>query len=170
MSQKFNAKNLAYDAKLPPFLAALRAQNPTSGAGGPDPLRGANRRHGKGRSGSEEAEDAPLVVDEGGNVVEGRVGGDGSLIYEGGEGDGEGAEGEGGEKGDKEKPVSIGKKRKARVVGAGQEDEPEADAPKSGRADKKSKDGDKPEDSESKPPAKKKKAKKIKLSFDDQDT
>ena len=170
MSQKFNAKNLAYDAKLPPFLAALRAQNATSAAGGPDPLRAANRRHDKGRSGSEEAEDAPLVVDEGGNVVEGRVGGDGNLIYEGGEGEGEGAEGEGQgeEKGDKEKPVSIGKKRKARVVGAGQEDESEA--PKSGRVDRKSKDEDKPKGSEPKPPAKKKKAKKIKLSFDDQDT
>lgn len=166
MSQKFNAKNLAYDAKLPPFLAALRAQNPTS-ASEPDPLRAANRRHAKKRSGSEEAEDAPVVVDEGGNVLQGRVEGDGTVTLEGAEGqvteDGEGAE-----KDDAKKPAAIGKKRKARVVGAGQEDEPEA--PKNNRDAKAKEDKDKPESSEPKPPPKKKKAKKIKLSFDDEDT
>ena len=167
MSQKFNAKNLAYDTKLPPFLAALRAQNPTS-ASAPDPLLAANRRHAKKRSGSEEAEDGPLVVDEGGNVLEGRVGGDGSLTFEGGAGAGEG-EGDEKEEGSKEKPVSIGKKRKARVVGAGQEDEPEIS--KGDRDAKVKEDKDKPEkSSEPKPPSKKKKAKKIKLSFDDEDT
>ncbi|EGR50116.1 uncharacterized protein TRIREDRAFT_120915 [Trichoderma reesei QM6a] len=68
MSQKVNAKNLSYNSSLPPFLAALRAQ--AAGATGPDPILAAQRRGAKKRSGSEEAEDAPLVVDEHGNALE----------------------------------------------------------------------------------------------------
>ncbi|KAK1241909.1 hypothetical protein MKX07_007732 [Trichoderma sp. CBMAI-0711] len=68
MSQKVNAKNLSYNSSLPPFLAALRAQ--AAGATGPDPILAAQRRGAKKRSGSEEAEDTPLVVDEHGNALE----------------------------------------------------------------------------------------------------
>lgn len=68
MSQKINAKNLSYNSSLPPFLAALHAQ--ASGASGPDPILSGRRRAGKKRSSSEEAEDAPLVVDEDGNAIE----------------------------------------------------------------------------------------------------
>ncbi|KAK4062301.1 hypothetical protein Trihar35433_9122 [Trichoderma harzianum] len=67
MSQKINSKNLSYNSSLPPFLAALRAQ--ASGASGPDPILSAQRRGGKKRSSSEEAEDNPLIVDEDGNTL-----------------------------------------------------------------------------------------------------
>ncbi|KAI0096234.1 hypothetical protein GGR51DRAFT_47379 [Nemania sp. FL0031] len=67
MSQKITAKNLTYDTTLPPFLARLRGQQ--SSRSGPDPILAANRRPGQKRSASEEAEDAPVVVDEHGNVV-----------------------------------------------------------------------------------------------------
>ncbi|QYT03193.1 DUF4604 domain-containing protein [Trichoderma simmonsii] len=67
MSQKINSKNLSYNSSLPPFLAALRAQ--ASGASGPDPILSAQRRGGKKRSSSEEAEDNPLIVDEDGNTI-----------------------------------------------------------------------------------------------------
>lgn len=77
MSQKITAKNLAYDSSLPPFLAALQAQ--AAGATGPDPLIAARRRHAKARSGSAEAEDAPVVVDEHGNEVDVGVAADGTL-------------------------------------------------------------------------------------------
>jgi hypothetical protein len=68
MSNKITAKNLTYDTSLPPFLARLRGQQ--SAHSGPDPILAAHRRPGQKRSASEEAEDAPLVVDEHGNVVE----------------------------------------------------------------------------------------------------
>lgn len=69
MSQaKINGKNLHYDQSLPPFLARLRGQA-TIDSQSPDPILAARRRPAKQRSGSEEAEDAPLVVDESGNVV-----------------------------------------------------------------------------------------------------
>lgn len=67
MSQKITSKNLSYDTSVPPFLRALQAQ--ASGATGPDPILAAQRRAAKKRSGSEEAEDEPLVVDEDGNPV-----------------------------------------------------------------------------------------------------
>ncbi|KAI1166783.1 hypothetical protein F5B18DRAFT_604169 [Nemania serpens] len=67
MSQKITAKNLTYDDSLPPFLARLRGQQ--SARSGPDPILAAHRRPGQQRSASEEAEDAPVVVDEDGNVV-----------------------------------------------------------------------------------------------------
>ncbi|KAI1811326.1 hypothetical protein GGS20DRAFT_115137 [Poronia punctata] len=68
MSQKITPKNLTYDTSLPPFLARLKGHQ--SSRSGPDPILAANRRPGQKRSASEEAEDAPLVVDEEGNVVE----------------------------------------------------------------------------------------------------
>ncbi|KAJ9144734.1 hypothetical protein NKR19_g6368 [Coniochaeta hoffmannii] len=179
MSQKISAKNLQYDTTLPPFLARLRGQAQEASGDGPDPLLVRNRRHAKPRSGSAEAEDAPLVVDEGGNVVAGmRVGADGTVVAEtkGGEKAGEEGEEEDGDKGDggnkggvreNDKAVAgigAGKKRKVgKVVGGGDEEEEGAE----GREDAK-KDGDK----EAKSAATKKKkkvVKKIKLSFRDDD-
>ncbi|KAK4154935.1 hypothetical protein C8A00DRAFT_42397 [Chaetomidium leptoderma] len=80
MSQKITSKNLQYNTNLPPFLARLRGEN-ASGAdrGAPDPILAARRRPGKPRSGSAEAEDAPLVVDEHGNAVDVTVGTDGTV-------------------------------------------------------------------------------------------
>ncbi|KAK4215399.1 hypothetical protein QBC37DRAFT_125254 [Rhypophila decipiens] len=70
MSQKVTAKNLQYNSSLPPFLARLRGQEAESRAhGGPDPILASQRRIGKPRSASAEAEDEPLVVDERGEVV-----------------------------------------------------------------------------------------------------
>ncbi|KAI1179973.1 hypothetical protein F4777DRAFT_355550 [Nemania sp. FL0916] len=68
MSQKITSKNLTYDTSLPPFLARLRGQQ--TAQSGPDPILAAQRRPGQKRSASEEAEDAPIVVDEDGNVVQ----------------------------------------------------------------------------------------------------
>jgi hypothetical protein len=70
MSQKVSAKNLTYDSSLPPFLARLRGQQQAERSSGPDPILAAQRRPGQKRSASEEAEDAPVVVDEEGNVVD----------------------------------------------------------------------------------------------------
>ncbi|KAI0200783.1 hypothetical protein F4808DRAFT_460599 [Astrocystis sublimbata] len=67
MSQKITSKNLHYNDSLPPFLARLRGQQ--IGHSGPDPILAAQRRPGQKRSASEEAEDAPVVVDEDGNEV-----------------------------------------------------------------------------------------------------
>ncbi|KAI8626058.1 hypothetical protein F5Y19DRAFT_231029 [Xylariaceae sp. FL1651] len=72
MSQKITSKNLTYDSSLPPFLARLRGQQ--SAHSGPDPILAAHRRPGQKRTASEEAEDAPVVVDEAGNVVQLRDG------------------------------------------------------------------------------------------------
>ncbi|KAI1313542.1 hypothetical protein F5Y03DRAFT_389842 [Xylaria venustula] len=69
MSQKITSKNLTYDTTLPPFLARLRGQQ--TAHSGPDPILAAQRRPGQKRSASEEAEDAPVVVDEQGNVITG---------------------------------------------------------------------------------------------------
>lgn len=69
--------NFSYNHKPPPFLAALQAQ--TAGHGGPDPLLAKQRRSVKKRSSSEEAEDAPLVVDEDGNAIGVEVGKDGEV-------------------------------------------------------------------------------------------
>ena len=67
MSQKITSKNLHYDNSLPPFLARLRGQQ--AAHTGPDPILASHRRPGQKRSASEEAEDAPIVVDEAGNVI-----------------------------------------------------------------------------------------------------
>lgn len=166
MSEKFNAKNLSYNSTLPPFLAALKSQHGSSHAG-PNPLLAGNRRLGAKRSGSAEAEDAPVVVDEEGNVVDAKLEGDGTVSYEEGAGPSDKED----KKEEEEKTVSIGKKRKARVVGAAQEDE-EVLAKKgpgvgSDKAKKTKEElGEKASD-DKKATKGKKKAKKIKLSFDE---
>lgn len=155
-----------------------------------------NRRLGKKRSGSEEAEDAPLVVDGEGNVLDVEDDGMGGVRRRGGEGengDGDGGEGEGGKDGGKGEGgkgggvVEIGKRKRkvGRVVGGGGEDVEDDDGGGGGNADGKGKgkgskgDGDvkarageKGDDAGEKSRNKKgnkKKAKKIKLSFDDEE-
>ncbi|AEO69730.1 3fe1f330-6085-4ec4-a60b-4bee97dfa3c7 [Thermothielavioides terrestris] len=77
---KITAKNLQYTANLPPFLARLRGQHASeTDPDGPDPILAARRRPAKPRSGSAEAEDAPLVVDEHGNTLDIAVGADGRV-------------------------------------------------------------------------------------------
>ncbi|PHH61614.1 hypothetical protein CDD81_8129 [Ophiocordyceps australis] len=78
MSQKITPKNLSYSSSLPPFLARLHAQ--AAGAQGPDALAAASRRSGKQRSASQDAEDAPLVVDERGNDMSVRVDSNGIIV------------------------------------------------------------------------------------------
>lgn len=192
MSGKITGKNLHYDQTLPPFLARLKGQHATD-ADSPDPILASRRRAAKPRSASEEAEDAPLIVDDDGNVLQGvKVGVDGVVSEpEGaksaaaGEKEGEGAdEKEAGDEkareADKEKVAAIGgsKKRKAgKVVGAGADAENEehdsvattykaATEGKGNLAKLLKKDTE----DKTKAPAKgKKKAKKIKLSFGDDD-
>jgi len=139
MSQKINSKNLTYDSFLPPFLARLRGQQQAEHSGGPDPILAAHRRPGQKRSASEEAEDAPVVVDEEGNVVDfptikesdndkdinkesggAEKGEDDSTNKDKNEVRGTGGEGE------KEKVAGIGASRKrkvGRVVGEQSDDE-----------------------------------------------
>ncbi|RDA93509.1 hypothetical protein CP533_3962 [Ophiocordyceps camponoti-saundersi (nom. inval.)] len=64
-----SSSKLRYDAALPPFLAALRAQASATESS-PDPQAPSRRRVGQKRSASEEAEDGPLVVDERGHAVD----------------------------------------------------------------------------------------------------
>lgn len=171
MSQKFNAKNLSYNSSVPPFLAALKAQASGSSSS-PNPLLAGQRRHGVKRSASADAEDAPLVVDEEGNVVEAQVGKDGTVTVSGEspppEEDGiePGAEkGEDGAKAGAGGLSAIGRKRKtAKVIGGGANDE-EASAASSKGANVQRESGAKAD--EKKPAKPKKKAKKIKLSFDE---
>ncbi|KAI0156709.1 hypothetical protein GGR52DRAFT_198173 [Hypoxylon sp. FL1284] len=174
---KITSKNLAYANDLPPFLARLRGQQQHQrDSDSPDPILAARRRAARPRSASEEAEDAPLVVDDDGNTVA-FPGADGDAPVEAKEGD-EAEERKGGdadrqEQREKEKVAGIGagKKRKVgRVVGG---DEDEGDAAITGRAKRDGPPAKKSvTDSDSKsakPSAKqgKKKAKKIKLSFGD---
>ncbi|KAH8158030.1 hypothetical protein CIB48_g10205 [Xylaria polymorpha] len=133
MSQKITSKNLTYDNSLPPFLARLRGQQ--TAHSGPDPILAAQRRPGQKRSASEEAEDAPVVVDEDGNVVylkDGELEGEDSSAQkeENGEeepgsndeaGDGDLAQGK-----EREKVAGIGASRKrkvGRIIGEEQSDE-----------------------------------------------
>lgn len=152
-SQKITGKNLHYDQSLPPFLARLKGQHAAAAGDGPDPLLASRRRSAKTRSASEEAEDAPVVVDDEGHVVAGaRVGADGTVTGgddaeeesrgEGGEGVGAGEEEDNSNNNnkakEKEKVAAIGaaKKRKVgRIVGADAEDEGEGGD--GGAADKK---------------------------------
>lgn len=197
MSQKINAKNLQYNSTLPPFLARLRGQGggAETNRDGPDPILAARRRPVKPRSGSAEAEDAPLVVDEHGHAVaDVTVGADGAVrekeekVVAGTE-DGEQEkqrqqaldeslasnnddDANGAGKG--EKLVGIGdprkKRRIGRVIGAAEEEvetKPGKDTTgldKATARDKLDKDGSTPA-----PKVKTKKAKKIKLSFGDDD-
>ncbi|KAI1273657.1 hypothetical protein F5Y07DRAFT_251572 [Xylaria sp. FL0933] len=154
MSQKITSKNLTYDTSLPPFLARLRGQQ--SARSGPDPILAAHRRPGQKRSASEEAEDAPVVVDEDGNVVTGfLVGSEEDKVEATGQETGQqqhnslqDQENRGeGDLAQKEKVAGIGGSRKrkvGRVVGEGQssEDEGERKGEKKTKAEKKSKDDD----------------------------
>lgn len=186
-SDKITSKNLSYDQSLPPFLARLRAQQ-TSGRHSPDPILAARRRPGRVRSASEEAEDEPLVVDEDGNVVHVEPG----QLVDGAPADGEQennadastrqpAEEIGKEK-EKEAGIGATKKRKVGKVIGGDEEE---SVDKSTRVDdaiaravnetkkfsKEPAKGDKAKRPTVKPAEKtaKNKAKKIKLSFGDDD-
>lgn len=175
MSQKINAKNLSYNSSLPPFLAALHAQ--ASGASGPDPILSAQRRGRKKRSSSEEAEDVPLVVDEHGNTIgDLKVNKDGTVE--------ESANGEEADKGTKDENLETeqiktnksgsesakasigGRKRKVgKVIGENAQDGTveTTTTEKTNKAAKK--DTDDAEQATNRKP--KKKAKKIKLSFDE---
>lgn len=177
MSQKINSKNLSYNSSLPPFLAALRAQ--ASGASGPDPILSAQRRGGKKRSGSEEAEDAPLIVDEEGNTVgDLKVNKDGTVeelpndsSNDGTkDGDAETAQGKTNKAEPETAKASIGgrKRKVGKVIGEHAENsEPETPAAhkKSEPVKKDQKDAEQ-QAANRKP---KKKAKKIKLSFDEEE-
>ncbi|TFB06403.1 hypothetical protein CCMA1212_001375 [Trichoderma ghanense] len=172
MSQKINAKNLSYNSSLPPFLAALRAQ--AAGATGPDPILSAQRRAAKKRSGSQEAEDAPLIVDEHGNALEDlRVNKDGTVEEAAA---GAGAEEEKSKEGDADAAkkseteparASIGgrKRKVGKVVGEEAQDGAAETASTGKKNETSSKETDDAEQTSSRKP--KKKAKKIKLSFDE---
>ncbi|KAK4139669.1 uncharacterized protein C8A04DRAFT_40546 [Dichotomopilus funicola] len=201
MSQKISAKNLQYNATQPRFLALLRGQGGAeTNRDGPDPILAARRRPVKPRSGSAEAEDAPLVVDEHGHAVaDVTVGADGAVKEkEKGLGSGAGEEEQGEQQqqqqvpdknstsdnnddangiGKGEKLVGIGEPRKKRRIGRvieAAEEEEEVETTKTGKdktgVDKATAEG-KPtkEGSTTAPKVKTKKAKKIKLSFGDDD-
>ncbi|KAK7935037.1 hypothetical protein PG985_000532 [Apiospora marii] len=187
MSDKITAKNLSYDQTLPPFLARLRGHQAPDGA--PDPILAARRRTARVRTASEEAEDAPLVLDEAGNVVDMKAG---ELPDEGDEGAGDKNTAEGGKAKEEEEDataketatatIGASKKRKVgRIIGG---DDDEKDERKVSQAVKAAKaiagsssantnNGDKKKTKETttttpKPSGGgKKKAKKIKLSFGD---
>ncbi|UNI22922.1 hypothetical protein JDV02_008766 [Purpureocillium takamizusanense] len=188
MSQKVTSKNLSYNSSLPPFLAALRAQAGGGGGGGPgpDPILANQRRSAKKRSSSEEAEDAPLIVDEHGNAMNVVVGKDGEVrerdaadpaadddnddgdaCNDGASkgADSERAAGKAGKQDGDAKFAFGGRKRKVgKVVGDSKaDDEDEPPVKDTRRAD--SKDGREPERTAEKKA--KKKVKKIKLSFDE---
>jgi hypothetical protein len=177
MSQKINAKNLAYSSSLPPFLTALHAQ--ASGASGPDPILSAQRRGGKKRSSSEEAEDNPLIVDENGNAIEDlKVNKDGTVEESTNENSNNGAKDIDPEteqsKTNKNEPeiakASIGgrKRKVGKVIG----ENAEGNVPENSTADEKNKtvkQDQKDTEQQAANRKTKKKAKKIKLSFDDEE-
>ncbi|KAF5596150.1 hypothetical protein FPCIR_4072 [Fusarium pseudocircinatum] len=162
MAPKINSKNLSYDteAAAPPFLAALRAQ--AAGATGPNPLLAAQRRSAKKRSSSEEAEDVPLVVDEDGNVVSLEVDKDG-VVKDNGDYDAELATEKETAKESESKAAIGGRKRKVgKVIGEAADEAKDEDK---GDVKKREKDDAEKESAKNRKP--KKKAKKIKLSFDE---
>ncbi|KAL6895397.1 hypothetical protein HDV57DRAFT_512001 [Trichoderma longibrachiatum] len=176
MSQKINAKNLSYNSSLPPFLAALRAQ--ASGATGPDPILAAQRRGAKKRSGSEEAEDAPLVVDEHGNALEDlKVNKDGTVeeavaaaanAEDDAEAEIKDAKSDAAKKSEAEPArASIGgrKRKVGKVVGEEAQDGAAETAAAGKKPETSKKETDDAEETSNRKP--KKKAKKIKLSFDE---
>ncbi|RFU79386.1 hypothetical protein TARUN_2841 [Trichoderma arundinaceum] len=176
MSQKINSKNLSYNSSLPPFLAALRAQ--ASGASGPDPILSAQRRGGKKRSSSEEAEDVPLIVDENGNAIEDiKVNKDGTVQESANEetnddkkdGDPETEQ----SKANKDEPETTkasigGRKRKVgKVIGENADSAAPGDSAAGEKNEAASKDEKDAEQATNRKT--KKKAKKIKLSFDEEE-
>lgn len=166
MSQKINSKNLSYDTSLPPFLAAMRAQ---AGGGGDQAPSIGRRQLGKKRSDSEEAEDAPVVLDEDGNVVDVDFEKDGTVRQREDEDEGKADEGEGearkegGAEASAKSAASIGgrKRKVGKVIGDAAEDKTASS--EAAKADKNDKE-DHPKEKKVK-----KKAKKIKLSFDEED-
>ena len=205
---KITAKNLHYDAdaNLPPFRRRLRGEHAPSSRDGPDPILAAHRRPTKKRSGSEEAEDAPLIVDENGDVISDvQVGLDGTVKESAGseekpEGEDTTKDGEEEEEKKEEKPttanVGIGnlrnnKRKVGKVIGGGADDSDDDGGPKKAtklsnlvkemeakeRRGQKSTTTTTPSERDETPTAtkskttdgKKKKAKKIKLSFGDDD-
>lgn len=128
---KFNANNLSYSQDLPPFLAALHGQYSDRHGGGPDPILASQRRSAKKRSASEEAEDAPLVLDVHGDVVAGvAFGKDGTATMVEGEEEEDEKEKDGGKKVksiegamqgvDGVAGIGAGKKKRVgRVIGGG---------------------------------------------------
>lgn len=188
MSQKITPKNLSYDTTLPPFLARMRGEAAGSSYGGPDPILAAQRRPARKRTSAEDEEDAPLVVDESGHAVGGvSVGRDGTVTEreaaEGAVAESEGAEkreggdGDGAGEGDKVKDaekmagIGAGKKRKVgRVVGGDVDADvgPEGESDQRKSKERKGQGGDGDAGGKKAAPLKlKKKAKKIKLSFGD---
>ncbi|TPX18395.1 uncharacterized protein E0L32_011703 [Thyridium curvatum] len=195
-SQKITSKNLSYSQNLPPFLAALRGQHAPSDADGPDPILAARSRRPAARRRGSASEDAPLVLDEEGNVVSDvAVGVDGSVSRKEGPQDGGATAGaaaaeEDGKthaqrEGERVAGIGAGKKRKVgRVVGGddaqeeeeegkGERNEPEskhAGQGKAGQGKRPEKHGGSGRETKGdKTPKSKKKAKKIKLSFGDAD-
>ncbi|KKA30293.1 hypothetical protein TD95_003879 [Thielaviopsis punctulata] len=88
-----NYKNLSYTASVPPFLARLRHSSSSGPSDAPDPILAARRRPAAAqRSASQDAEDAPVVLDEHGNAVDAAVavGRDGTVtVLEGRAGGGQ---------------------------------------------------------------------------------
>ncbi|KAI1654575.1 hypothetical protein F4813DRAFT_370396 [Daldinia decipiens] len=187
---KITSKNLAYSSDLPPFLAKLRGQHQQQrDSDSPDPILAARRRAARPRSASEEAEDAPLVVDEAGNTIALPSGADADAdVSADDDVDGRnnaGIDSEEEKEKEKEKErekekiagIGAGKKRKVgRVVGGADEDGVEDDGQKPSRSIKgrekeessSAKNSNKPAaDAKSGTKQTKKKAKKIKLSFND---
>ena len=183
MSQKITAKNLQYNSNLPPFIARLRGENASGrDPDAPDPILGGRRRPGKKRSGSAEAEDAPLVVDEHGNAVDVTVGADGTVKEKE---PSSGGQEKGGEQqaqptnhvadvaASAEKVAGIGEQRKrkiGRVIGADADEGDATEQDTKGHKPGKAKTGTTAEKDEPAPAAMakgKKKAKKVKLSFGD---
>ncbi|KAI1409483.1 hypothetical protein F5Y13DRAFT_169931 [Hypoxylon sp. FL1857] len=168
---KITSKNLSYSSDLPPFLARLRSQHQQQrDSDSPDSILAARRRAARPRSASEEAEDAPLVVDENGNTVTFPSGADEDVPTEAKDGDVDGQDDAKKER-EKEKIAGIGasKKRKVgRVVGGGEDEEEENATKATNRSKEKKQAADSnPKDAKSTTKQGKKKAKKIKLSFGD---
>lgn len=174
MSAKITPKNLSYNTTLPPFLARLQSNNN-------DRNEFQHARPKKARTAEDEAEDEPVYFDEGsGETLTRReweekekkeeeevAEGDGAGVVEEGKGEKEG--------GIKEQTAVIGasKKRKVGKVVGGDEDEEAGDKMATGPATKTAKES-KGEESKKVSVAKgkgkpAKKAKKIKLSFGDDD-
>lgn len=187
MSNKITGKNLHYDQSLPPFLARLKGQH-AADSDSPDPILAARRRQAKPRSASQDAEDAPLIVDDDGNVLAGvEVAADGTVTANqdagpGADGDGDSREpdgskdgglegnGAGSRKEDKVATIGGSKKRKlGKVVGADAEDDKQEKAVPGEHARPSVNDKAATEDKSREPVKAKKKAKKIKLSFGDDD-
>ncbi|KAK4237615.1 hypothetical protein C8A03DRAFT_15858 [Achaetomium macrosporum] len=188
MSQKITAKNLQYTSTLPPFLARLRGQNASeTEPDAPDPILAARRRPAKPRSGSAEAEDAPLVVDEHGNTIDVTVGADGTVKEKNEQAESRASAEDGqnnehksahvadGARGEKLPGVIGGAQRKKRKIGrvigaegdegdAEERDEKEKMRAKPATAQEPQEGDDSPSAAKAKT---KKKAKKIKLSFGD---